>query len=68
MICPIHKYQIEEKIDICPVCEKNGMVAINTEWDKQDRVIATLTKATDEWVFDPSESRVILIFKKNKGE
>jgi hypothetical protein len=65
MICPIHKYQEEEKEDVCPICEKNNMLALKIEWDKQDRVISSLTKASDEWIFDPSRSKAILIFRKN---
>ena len=59
MICPLHRIVYEFDTE-CSRCNEEGIKAISTEFDKQDRVIDTMRYMNYE--FRPDRSRAVLIF------
>lgn len=62
-ICPLHRAVYNEPWE-CATCEKEGLVALSVEYDKQDRVRDTMTYMGHE--FDPTRSRAVMVFNKPK--
>lgn len=63
MICPLHRTVYEFNTE-CTKCIEEGIKAISTEFDKQDRVIDTMRYMNYE--FRPDRSRAVLIFDAPK--
>ena len=64
MYCPLHRYQREEKTDVCPRCEQEGMTVVECEIDKISRAIDTLDQQGYYLAPPHDGSRAILVFRK----
>ena len=62
MICPLHRCHVPFE-QPCPQCEKEGIVAMSVEYDKQDRVRDTM-QMDGNLRFDPTRSRALMVFVK----
>jgi len=60
-ICPKHRivYQMDST---CSKCQELGVIALNSEFDKQDRIIDTMRFLGNEFL--PQDSYAVLVFKK----
>jgi len=64
-ICPLHRNVYYDNA-ACSDCQRQGVIAMSVEYDKQDRARDTMVCQGHEFL--PTRSRAIMVFKVNDAD